>query len=442
MKATYLSLFAGVFAMAATAFAESSDLLELRVSPEREQVFKSDGAEVVFDVNLHGRDSVSERHTPLNLALVLDHSGSMTGAKIEKAREAACIAIDHLQPTDIFSLVQFDNRVDVLIPAQPVEDKERLKGIVERIRPGGSTALYAGVMEGARQLRKYFDEKNVNRVVLVSDGIANVGPSSPSELADMAGGLREKGTSVTTVGLGDDYNENVMVAIAEASGANYYYVKDADKLPGVFEKELGEVKNAVAQDVRIIIELPDGVEPVEIVGMPNVHFEGRKATVRLGAFYASQRRDLLVRCRVKTAQGESAEIARVQAAYAAPGDGKERQANAVATVKFTDQRSDSDKSVNKDVATQAALAENSAARQRALELQDAGKLQEAARVLKAQAGADAAAAPVLKNSKLAGEAASLSKVADQLDQSSELSNEQRKAFHYENYNQANQKEEQ
>jgi len=233
-----------------------------------------------------------------------------------------------------------------------------------------------------------------------------------------------------------------MVAIAEASGANYYYVKDAEKLPEVFEKELGEVKNAVAQDVRIIIELPDGVEPVEIVGMPNVHFEGRKATIRLGAFYASQRRDLLVRCRVKTVQGESAEIARVQAAYAAPGDGKERQADAVATVKFTDQRGDSDKSVNKDVATQAALAENSAARQRALELQDAGKLQEAARVLKAQAGADAAAAPVLKNSKLAGEAASLSKVADQLDQSSALSNEQRKAFHYENYNQANQKEEQ
>jgi Ca-activated chloride channel family protein len=347
MKSTFIShaLFAGVLTLAATAFADNN-LLELRVTPERDQVLKSDNAEVIFDVNLRGRDSTSARHTPINLALVLDHSGSMEGAKIEKAREAACIAIDQLEPSDIFSLVQFDDQVDVLIPAQPVEDKERLKEVVNRIVPGGSTALYAGVQEGAHQLRKYFDEKNVNRVILVSDGIANVGPSSPSELAELGRELREKDSSVTTVGLGDDYNEDVMASIAEASGANYYYVKDAEKLPGIFEKELGEVKNAVAQNIEIIIELPDGVEPIEIVGMPDVHFEGNKATIRLGSFYASQHRDLLVRCRVKSTQGDSAEIGRVHVAYAAPGDGKDCQSDAVAVVKFTDQQGDSEKSVN------------------------------------------------------------------------------------------------
>jgi Ca-activated chloride channel family protein len=443
MKLSCLShaLFAGVLTLAATAFADN-DLLELRVSPERDQVFKTDGAEVVFDVNLHGRDIVSERHTPINLALVLDHSGSMTGAKIEKARQAACIAIDHLQPTDTFSLVQFDDRVDVLIPAQPVEDKERLKEIVDHIRPGGSTALYAGVEEGARQLRKYFDEKNVNRIVLVSDGIANVGPSSPGELAEMGRDLREKGASVTTVGLGDDYNENVMVSIAEASGANYYYVKDAEKLPGVFETELGQVKNAVAQNLRIIIDVPEGVEPIEIIGMPGVHFQGRTATVQLGSFYASQRRDLLVRCRVKSPQGESAEIGRAHIVYAAPGDGKEREADGVASVQFTVQKDAADKSVNAPVATQVALSENVAARQRALDLQDSGKLQAAAAVLKDQAAADAKLAPILKNDKLATEAKALDSFAGQMDAVAPLSNEQRKAFHYENYNQANQKEQQ
>jgi len=443
MKSTIIfhALFAGALTLAATAFADS-DLLDLRVSPERDQVFKSDNAEVIFDVNLEGRDSTSARHTPINLALVLDHSGSMEGAKIEKARQAACIAVDQLQPSDIFSLVQFDDQVDVLIPAQPVEDRERLKEIVNGIVPGGSTALYAGVQEGAHQLAKYFDEKNVNRIILVSDGIANVGPSSPAELADMGRALREKGSSVTTVGLGDDYNEDVMASIAEASGANYYYVKDAEKLPGVFEKELGEVKNAVAQNLRVIIELPDGVEPIEIVGMPDVHFEGNKATVNLGSFYASQHRDLLVRCRVVSPGADSAEIGRVHVAYTAPGDGKDRQADAVATVKFTNQQADADKSVDQSVATRVALAENSASRQRALELQDAGKYKDAADVLKAQASADAKLAPVLKNDKLATEAGVLGSVAGQLDAATPMGNEQRKAFQYENYNQANQKDQQ
>jgi len=443
MKSTYLSgaLFAGALTLAVTAFADN-DLLDLRVSPERDQVFKSDDAEVIFDVNLHGRDSVSERHTPINLALVLDHSGSMEGPKLEKARQAACIAIDHLQPTDIFSLVQFDDQVDVLIPAQPVEDKERLKGIVERIRPGGSTALYAGVQEGAHQLRKYFDEKNVNRIILVSDGIANVGPSSPGELAEMARDLREKGSSVTTVGLGDDYNEDVMVSIAEGSGANYYYVKDAEKLPGVFEEELGQVKNAVAQNLRIIIEVPEGVEPIEIIGMPNVHFQGRTATIQLGSFYASQRRDLLVRCRVKSPQGDSGEIGRAHIVYAAPGDGKEQQTDAVATVKFTDQKDVAAKSISTTVATQVALSENAAARGRALALQDAGNLKAAAGVLKARAALDAAAAPALKNDKLANEAKDLDSLSDQFDSGRPLDNSQRKAFHYESYNQVNQKDQQ
>jgi len=456
MKYTFIlcALFAGVFTVAASAFADN-DQLDFRVSPERDRVFKSDNAEVVFDINLHGRKGVSTlgRHVPINLALVLDHSGSMEGPKIEKARQAACIAIDQLEPTDTYSLVQFDDQVDVLVPAQPVENKERLKEIVNRIEPGGSTALYAGVQEGAHQLRKYFDAKNVNRVILVSDGIANVGPSSPEEIAGLGRTLRDQDSPVTTVGLGDDYNEDVMASLAEASGANYYYVRDAEKLPEVFEEELGQVKSEVAQDVKIIIEMPEGVAPIEIVGMPDVHFEGNKATISLGAFYAAENRDILVRCRVKAPQGGSEEVGHVHIVYAAPGDGKDRESDLDARVKFTDQQADADKSVNADVETKAALAENSAARQRALAMQDAGDLRGAAQVLKDQAKADASAAAAFPSSglssggaslssKLRSEADSLGGIAGQLDSATPLGNAQRKAFQYENYNQANQKDEQ
>ena len=445
MKSTYLSraLIAGLAALAVPALADTSNL-ELRVSPERAQVFKTSDAEVVFDVNLHGRDIVSVRHTPINLALVIDHSGSMEGAKIEKARQAACTAIDQLTAADTISLVQFDSRVDVLIPAQHVEDKEGLKEIVDRIRPGGSTALYDGVQEGARQLSEYFDAKNVSRIILVSDGIANSGPSSPAELADLGRSLRERGDAVSTVGLGEDYNEDVMTSIAEASGANYYYVKDAEKLPSVFEQELGQVKNAVAQNLRIIIEFPDGIDPVEIIGMPDVVFKDRKASISLGAFYASQSRDLMVRCRVKSPQSDSADVAHVHVVYAAPGEKEERKADAVANVKFTTEQAASEKSVNQTVFANTQMAVNTATRARALALQDAGRLKDAAQILKAQAQADqsaAAAAPA--GGAIAGtfkdEAKALDLLAAQFDSDQPLGNVQRKQFQYDNYNDANQK---
>jgi Ca-activated chloride channel homolog len=445
MRATYLShaVIAGFLALAIPALADP-DNLDLRVSPERSAVFKTKDAEVVFDVNLRGRDITSPRHTPINLALVIDHSGSMEGAKIEKARQAACTAIDQLSTTDTISLVQFDDQVDVLIPAQPVEDKERLKEIVDKIRPGGSTALYDGVQEGARQLHKYFDDKNVNRVILVSDGIANVGPSSPGDMSELGRGLREKGEAVTTVGLGDDYNEDVMASIAEASGANYYYVKDAEKLPGVFEKELDEVKDEVAQNLRIIIEFPDGVDPVEIIGMPDVVFKDNKASITLGSFYASQSRDLMVRCRVHAPDGESADVAKVHIVYAAPGNGTEHTSDAVANVKFTDQQEASDKSVDVTVSANADLAANSASRARVLSLQDADKYKEAAGLLQSQAKLDRAAAAAAPADSLAGqklkfEAQSLGTLSGQLQNNEALSNDQRKDFQYENYNQANQR---
>jgi len=234
----------------------------------------------------------------------------------------------------------------------------------------------------------------------------------------------------------------VMASIAEASGANYYYVKDAEKLPEVFEKELGEVKNVVAQDLQIIIETPDGVEPIEIIGMPDVHFDGRKATVRLGSFYASQKRDLLVRCRIKTPRGDNANVGRVHIVYEAPGDGKNCEANADANVQFTEKQADADQSVNRTVATQVALTKNAVARQRALELQDKGQYREAGEVLKAQAAADVSAAQQFGNSKLDSEAKDLNGLSGQLDAATPMGNAQRKAFQYENYNQTEQKEQQ
>lgn len=106
------------------------------------------------------------------------------------------MAVDQLADDDIFSLVTFDNDTEVLIAQERVggpRQREALKERINRIRPGGGTAIHAGVTLGAQQLRRFLDQERVNRIVLLSDGLANVGPSRPGDLARLGGELRREG---------------------------------------------------------------------------------------------------------------------------------------------------------------------------------------------------------------------------------------------------------
>src|ERR1035441_6359246 len=227
MKKTILLTIGLATAFTGNLFA--GETLQLNLVPERGCVVKNSPQEVVIKIDLSaiaGQKKV--RRTPLNLAVVLDKSGSMTGAKLEKTKQAAMQLVDRLAPNDIFSLGLYSDAARVLVPAQKVEDKDALKEKIDNIQAGGSTALYAGVKMGADQIQEYFSNKRINRVILLSDGLANVGPSTPRELRRFGGDLAERGISVTTIGVGDDYNEDLMAGLAEASDANYYYVKDTE----------------------------------------------------------------------------------------------------------------------------------------------------------------------------------------------------------------------
>jgi secreted protein with Ig-like and vWFA domain len=233
MKKTLLALGLAT-GLAVPLFA--GETLHLNLVPDRDVLLKGRPQEVVVKIDLNAiADRQKHRRTPLNLAVVLDKSGSMTGAKLEKTKQAALQLVDRLAPNDVFSLVIFSDEARGLVPAQKVEDKEALKENIEGIEAGGSTALYAGVKTGARQLQKYFSSKRIHRVILLSDGLANVGPSSTRDLRRLGSDLAEPGISVTTIGVGDrSINaavnaEKVLVltaeaedkAIAEADAGNY-----------------------------------------------------------------------------------------------------------------------------------------------------------------------------------------------------------------------------
>ena len=373
-------------AMACAANLFAGETLQLKLVPDRDYVLDDSPQEIVIKIDLSAiaEDRKKVRRTPLNLAVVIDRSGSMTGTKLEKTKQAAMQLVDRLAPNDIFSLLIFSDEAQVLVPAQKVEDKDALKEKIESIEADGSTALYAGVQMGADQLDEFLSSKRINRVILLSDGLANVGPSTPRELRRLGSQLAERGISVTTIGVGDDYNEDLMAGLAEASDANYYYVNDVETLPQIFEKELGEMLSVAARDVRIEITCPDGVEPLGFIGRPE-KFAGQKATVNLSQFTTGQDRFLFLRCRV---DGKTPEVAHARISYTDElNDGTVESADGVARVNFTADASVSEKSVNGLVEAQKLLVLTAVAKDEAIVQADAGNYAQAATILQAQSAA-------------------------------------------------------
>ncbi|MBL9180573.1 MAG: VWA domain-containing protein [Verrucomicrobiaceae bacterium] len=211
---------------------------------------------------------------PANVAIVLDRSGSMGGEKIQQAREAAVAAIERLGGDDIVSVIAFDTAVTTVVPATKLSSREEIIAAIRKIEVGGSTALFAGVSKGAEELRKFKSPQMVSRIVLLSDGQANVGPQSADELGRYGLSLGKEGISVTTIGLGLGYNEQLMAQLAQHSDGNHAFIKEPSELAAVFTEEFGDILSVVAQELKVKVTCPEGVRPVRVLG--------REASIRGG----------------------------------------------------------------------------------------------------------------------------------------------------------------
>jgi len=434
MKKLVLVSLAAALAQAASA--STAPDVTLRVTPERDYVYRLGPREVIVQVEVEARKSDDARRAPMNLAIVLDRSGSMEGAKLEKARQAAAMAVDKLGDDDIFSLVTYDDQTDLLIPPERVgnlDHREELKARIHRIQAGGSTALHAGVVLGAKQIRRFFDKERVNRVILLSDGLANVGPSRTSDLSSLGRELRGDGISVSTIGLGDDYNEDLMTALAEASNANYYYVKDAEKLPGIFSAELGSARSLLARSVVIRIETPEGVRLKEIIGRPEIECHDRVVEIKMPELFGSEKRRFLVRCVAEGKTADALEAAAVSLNYATISGGAAPAQRLAAKVAFTDDEKKADSSIKDEVAKENSIVQNRLAKERAVKLADEGKTKDAVAVLRSQAMQNSAAPATQQVPGIREENQKLEDAAKELDSQGRLEKRSRKAIQFENY---------
>jgi Ca-activated chloride channel family protein len=342
---------------------------------------------VVIKVGLKGLTvPVMPGRLPLNLAIVLDKSGSMRHQdKMENAKLGAIEIIERLSEDDIISLVVYSDRPQVIVPAQRVRDKYALIEIVSNVYAGGSTALYGGVACGADQVRRNMSWEYINRIILLSDGLANVGPSSTDALANLGGRLEGEGITVTTIGVGLDYNEDLMTALAAQSGGNAYFASNSRELPTIFAEEIGEAMTLTARDIRIRIDCPDGVRPVGVIGRDG-EVSGRTMSVKVGKLYGKNEKYALFEVEVAGDESlEELEVAEVNVEYDDPYTNETRNETQSLRVCF-----DRDEKVvldeeNIEVTKQALLTRASEAKREAVALADRGDHKGAAAVLKMNA---------------------------------------------------------
>ena len=341
---------------------------------------------IYLRINLEGVPfEASEKRAPVNVALVLDRSGSMRGAKLKQAKEAAIMALNRLGGTDFISVVAYDHNVTVPVPATRAVDHGRIEGKIAGLRAQGRTALYAGTKQGIREVRKFISDNRVNRVILLSDGLANVGPKTPAELGKLGQMAAEEGVSISTIGLGLGYNEDLMSKLAASSDGNHAFVEKPSDLVKIFNYEFGDVLSVVAQDVIIEINIRSGFKPVRVLGR-QAEITGNRVKLRLNQLYGAQKKYVVVELDADAlTAGSGLPLADVDVSYRSMKSQKRERVSANPMVSRSANLADIKKSVNKavmaDVTTQVANEAN----EKAVSLRDAGKIDDARGVLEKNA---------------------------------------------------------
>jgi uracil DNA glycosylase len=227
---------------------------------------------------------------PLNLSLAIDCSGSMSGKPLKQAVAAAEVLIEQLDANDTLSVVAFDSNVTTVVEPQPLTDPAAVRKAIRKIRPGGATALHGGWLQGCKHALERKGERLVRRVLLLTDGQANVGITDPRKLVEAARQQADKGVTTTTLGFGAGFNEDLLIGMAEAGGGNFYFIETPEDATQVFQIEGESLTSIAARGLALTVKPApgSGVKVKEVLNNYPASASGDAWNVTVGDVYAAE----------------------------------------------------------------------------------------------------------------------------------------------------------
>jgi Ca-activated chloride channel family protein len=254
-----------------------------------------ENGEMLARVRISTRSIDGSGRPPINLALVIDTSGSMAGEPIEDAREAALAIVGLMREGDRLSVIAFHSSTEVLLPSTVIDDNlDEVREDIGRMQAEGTTDMAGGLQAGLTELMTHFEPEGVNRLVLLGDGV----PNDESGIVAMAQAAGERGMSVTAIGLGLDYNETLMGDVAQVSGGQFHYVEESEQVATLFRDEVLRMQRVYGRNAIVRLQPGPGVTIQSVVGQ-NVHNLGPFVEVHLGDLHEGEHRDLMVRATVE-----------------------------------------------------------------------------------------------------------------------------------------------
>jgi Ca-activated chloride channel family protein len=282
-----------------------------------------------------GKPLDNPERKPLNIALVIDRSGSMQGDKLQYALKAAKMLVQNLHVGDHFALVDYDDQISTPVFSTTIADnKTAIQGQIDKLYARGSTNLCGGMLEGYNQAKTHFNAEHVNRVILFSDGLANTGISGNDEIKKIAKKkLEETGISISSFGIGSDYNEQLMTHLAEYGNGNYYFINNADEIPTHLATEMKGLMQVVAQNVSMRIKLPENNLEVEKVYGAAWKVENGELIVDAGSVVAEETRTIMVKFKIKNMAAQALNF-KAKMSYLDARSGEERSLESLFATSF------------------------------------------------------------------------------------------------------------
>lgn len=259
-----------------------------------------------------------------NLSLVLDRSGSMEGEKIDNLKQAVKAVVDQLGEDDYLSLLIFDDEVEVILDSQAVLDREAIKRKVDLLIPRGGTQISLGLKQGMEEIKKNYSEQRINRILLLTDGETW---GDEEECLNLAQEAEKMGVSITALGIGEEWNENLLLKIAESSGAGSHWIQEPAEILDYFQEEIKAVQSVVVTGMEATVRLSKGVKLQGIhrtqpmISRLEVPQDKQSFSLPLGSLDQERGQSLLIEAILPPRDAGKFRAGQVEVNYDVPGKG-------------------------------------------------------------------------------------------------------------------------